>query len=378
MKKKNIFLITSSRADFSILKKLGIKLASKKNLNLNVLATGSHVSKEYGYTINDVKKNFKRIIKLKVSTNNKNKKDILSNSSNLINKFTKKIDRKKIDLAIILGDRYEIFIIAYIFKILKIKILHISGGDTTVGSYDDNFRSCISQLSNYHIVTNFIAYKKLVKSGINKDYIFNFGLLSIENPTKMSIYSKEFLSKLFNFEFKKKNYLITIHSETANLKDRAINYLNNIEKIISIKKDISFIFTSSNFDYGGNIINNKIKKIVKKYPNTYYIKSFGSDYYFEVLKYMSCVIGNSSSGILEAPSFGIPTINLGNRQDGRISSQSVINVDGSLKSLKDALKKIETNIFIKKMKKSKNPYFKKNSLKKHVNLVEKILSSKLV
>jgi len=93
---------------------------------------------------------------------------------------------------------------------------------------------------------------------------------------------------------------------------------------------------------------------------------------------MSCVIGNSSSGILEAPSFGIPTINLGNRQDGRISSQSVINVDGSLKSLKDALKKIETNIFIKKMKKSKNPYFKKNSLKKHVNLVEKILSSKLV
>lgn len=372
--KKNICLITSSRADFSYLSNIYNFLATKKKYKIFIIATGSHLSEKTGKTISEItkKKNIK-IIQIKISDKTNSAKDITNASSQIVNKVGKSLNKKKIDLAILLGDRYEIFMCSYALKLFKIKTLHLYGGDTTIGSYDDNFRDSISLMSDYHIVSNEISKKKLTGFGIDKKKIFNFGLLSIEKKKSKKI-KKKLLEKKFNFNFRKKNFLITIHPETANKKDKSYIYINNLSKIIKQFNQYSFIFTSSNLDEGGMRINEKIRNLIKKNSNTYFVKSFGVKYYFSIMEYINGVIGNSSSGILEVPSFKIPTLNIGNRQNGRIFSKSIIHVqNGTYSKILNSFKYILKNTNKFKEKKIINPYFKKNTLKNCIKLVDDIL-----
>lgn len=369
--KKKICFISSSRADFGIMRNLINSVNNQKNFIVSLALTGSHLSKNFGLTKNEVNKYFtgKKYF-IKTSDKIDKNKDILSISSKILKDINYILAKDKFDLCILLGDRYEVFQICFAFFNYKVPILHIGGGDITVGSQDNIYRNLISLMSSYHFVTNKGSQKNLKKMGISSSKIFNFGHLALDNLSKEKYLSKKKLNNKYGIDFSKKNFLVTFHPETDKKIDPAITYLKRLIKIVKDIKDINFIFTSSNFDLGGLKINNLAKKACKKNSNFLYVPSFGQKDLFSLYKNLNGVIGNSSSGILEAPSFNIPSLNIGLRQKGRVFSRSIIDSNGSYNDLYKNL-----NIILKinfKDKKIKNIYQKDNSLKNFLNKIKKI------
>lgn len=368
-----ICYFSSSRADYGIAKILCKTLEKIYKKNFFILATGSHLSKKNGYTINEIRKDkFKNLKILKFPIFNNTAKDIAFNSVVLMKKISIFFEKNKLKYIILLGDRYEVFICAYVANLFNIKIIHISGGDSTFGSKDDIYRHSISLMSQFSIVTNIISQIKLISLGIKKKTIFNLGNLNLENYKKKFL-SKKDLQNKYKIKFNKINFLITFHPETEN-KNITESYLKNCINIFRSIKNASFIFTSSNFDMGGNNINQIINKYVKKNSNiAYFIKSFGREAYFSLLQNIDLVIGNSSSAICEVPSFKIGSLNIGKRQDGRIFAKSVINSDGSEKDIRKKIKYMLSKNFKNKIKKQNNVYFKKNPLNKYISVLKKII-----
>lgn len=369
--KKKICIISSSRAELGILRNLVIKLQKNKKLETDLVLIGLHnIYKKKNFKINNEIKdyNIKSFNYIKINEKTNSSFDILIRSSDLIKKISKEFKKKNYDCLIILGDRYEALVSSYCAVICGIPIIHISGGDETFGSYDNVFRHSISQFSNLHFVTNSKSKRKLIKMGLNSKKIFDYGSLSVENIKNHRFKSKKILSKNLNISFKEKNFIVTYHPETISK--------NNFKKlkilIDSVKefKNFLFIFTGSNKDEGGEQINKKLIEYSKKLQNIIFMQSLGQKNYFNLLNHVDGVIGNSSSGITEVPSFKIGTINVGNRQDGRLKSKSVIDVDYSKEKITKAIKRIISNNFYKTKKKLRNPYEKKNS---HIKIMRKIL-----
>ena len=361
--KKIFCTVTSSRAEFGILRNLLLGLRKDSSLTTKLIVIGSHLSKQHGFTINEIVKSNLNIYK-KIPTIYENDKphDICKSTSIILKKLSKIFSYLKPDLLIVLGDRYEILVTAFVATLHKIPIAHISGGETTEGSYDNQFRHSISKMSFLHFVSNYIYKKKLIQMGENPKNIFNFGSISLDNLKREVFISKQKIEKKFNIKFRKTNFLITYHPETLSKKSSKLHF-REILKAISKFKKYNFIFTSSNSDEGGDIINSMIIKYVKGRKNAFYVKSFGQTNYFSVLKNVDGVVGNSSSGITEAPSFKIGTINIGDRQKGRIMCKSIINCSPEFKKIYNSIKQIVGKKFKKKISKATNPLEKTNTIK---------------
>lgn len=377
MNKKNIYLITSSRADYGIFKELIISLKKIKKINFNLIITGSHFSKKSGFSFNEIMKdNIKKFKKIKISDKNREPEDIIKVSLQLIKKISVIFKVNKPDYLIVLGDRFEIFLICYVATIFSVKIVHISGGDITRGSDDDKFRFSISKMSNFHFVTNKKSQKELLKININKNFIFNFGNLSLNNIKNFVAAKKKLIENKFKIKFNKKNFLITYHPSSSSSLIKNINDFKILLRVLKKIKNTSFIFTAANLDLGGDQINSLIKDFVQKNENAFFVKSFGRYFYFSTLKYIDCVIGNSSSGLTEVPSFGIRTLNIGDRQEGRLSNKSVINVNATEMNIYKGIKFISNNYFKKKNNLQKNIYEKKDILKNYVEKLKSIFLDK--
>ena len=361
--KKTFCVVTSSRAEFGIMRNLLKELKKNKSINLKIIVTGSHLLKKYGFTVNEItNNNFKIYKKIPIYQKNSNANDISKSASLILEKLSKSLSTLKPDLLIILGDRYEILITAFVATLLKIPIAHISGGELTEGSYDNQFRHSVSKMSTLHFVSNQVYKNRLIQMGEYPRKVFNFGSLSLDNLKKDLLLSKKEIEEKFKIKFKKNNFLITFHPETLG-NHNTKNDFKEILKALYKFKNYNFIFTASNADEEGSEINEMIKKHVHKNKNAFYVKSFGQKYYFSMLNNINGVIGNSSSGITEVPSFKIGTINVGKRQDGRIKCESIINCKAKDKEI---IKSIRTAIsikFRKEISKLKNPYEKKNTVK---------------
>ena len=369
--KKKVLVFTGSRADYGILKNLINKL--KKNFNVEICAGGCHFSSKFGYTYKEIIKD-KNTIKYKslkgpISFDNYSLLKFMSKSLLEYSKFVK---ISKSDLVIILGDRYEAFIFAIAGFFLQKKIIHIHGGEVTSGAFDDSLRHSISKLSNYHFVSHTDYQKRLIQLGEDKKKIYITGALGVENfSNARKLYKKEIIKK-FNLNKNYKIALITFHPETRSsisIKKQIIIFLNSLKKI----NNINFVFTYNNADTGANYFIKKIKEFKKKKNKNFrLIKSLGSDMYFSILKSSDIIIGNSSSGILEAPSARTPTLNIGNRQLGRVFGPSVFQCNLEKKHITKNISKI---LKLKKIK-FKNPYFKKDVSSKMISLCKKIVSKK--
>jgi UDP-hydrolysing UDP-N-acetyl-D-glucosamine 2-epimerase len=369
--KKKICFISSSRADFGIMRNLISLVNNQKYFDVSLILTGSHLSKKFGLTKNEVSKYFigKKYF-IKTSDKINKNKDILNISSKILKDINLILAKNKFDLCILLGDRYEVFQICFALFNYKVPILHIGGGDITIGSQDNVYRNSISLMSSYHFVTNKGSQTNLKKIGISGSKIFNFGHLALDNLSEEKYLSKKELSNKYGLDFSKKNFLVTFHPETDKKIDPAIIYLKRLIIIAKGLKDVNFIFTSSNFDLGGVKINNLAKKVCKTTSNFFYVSSFGQKDLFSLYKHLNGVIGNSSSGIFEAPSFNIPTLNIGSRQKGRIYSRSIINSNGYYSDLYKKLYKILKINF--KNTKIINVYKKDKTLKNFLNKIKKI------
>ncbi len=369
---KKIAVITGSRGDFDLLKPIIKKLYRSRKFKVYTVVTGSHLIKAY-----QNKKLFKNDLikinkKIHIKYSGDNTSSILNYFSDGIKKFNKYYTKLKPDIVLVLGDRYEIFSAVVSAYFDRIPIAHVSGGEITQGALDDGIRHSITKLSSIHFVTNKIYANRVQQLGENKKNIHVVGSTSVEDINKIKFYSKKEIKNEINYNFKRKNFLITFHPVTLE-KNYGLKDFKTILKYFSNKHHIGIIFTLPNTDTKNYKIISLIKTFVQKNKNSYFFKYLGKQTYFSIIKNFDCVIGNSSSGISEVPSLKIPTINIGTRQKGRIMASSVINIKRlSIKSLDNAIKKIETVKFNKALLKSKNPYYKNNTTKNIIKILERV------
>jgi GDP/UDP-N,N'-diacetylbacillosamine 2-epimerase (hydrolysing) len=368
-----IMIISGSRAEFHLLKNLIIELKKNKKIKLFFGITGSHLSKFFGYTINEIKNEKIKIdAKMDLGLKYDSRKNIIKYLSKAIDLSSKFINKVRPDLMILLGDRYEIYAAAISAYFNKVPIAHIHGGEKTKGSIDDGIRHSITKFSHVHFVSNKEHLKRVTQLGENTRYIFNTGSLGVEAIKVTKLIPKKILEKELNIKFLSKNIIVTFHPETNKSIRENIKNLKILLKALKLLKDTCIIFTMSNSDSGFNSITKVIKKFIKINKNYYFFKSLGQKKFFSVCKYADMMIGNSSSGIIEMPSFKKATLNVGNRQSGRMKAQSIVDVDFSEKKIIKKIKYIYSNKFKKMYKKLKNPYEKKNSSKLIARILSKI------
>ena len=368
---KKIYIITGTRAEYGLLFNLITRLNKDKYIDLKIIVTGTHLSKEYGNTFTEILNDgfdiYKRI-KINVS---EDKNHSVSNSVGLgITKFARLYQIDPPDMIIVLGDRYELLASVIPANIQQIPILHIGGGDLTYGAQDDNIRHAISKLSWLHAAYNIESRKRIIQLGENPKRVFYCGNPGIERLESIKIKKKADLETIYNFKFKKKNILITFHSVTHNKKSPKKDFLAILKGIQQLK-DTKIIFTHPNSDANNKIIIKMINSFVKKNDNSISIKSLGSHNYFSMLNYVDCIIGNSSSGILEAPSFKIATINIGDRQKGRIQAKSVINIEANENLILNSIKNIYSKSFRKRFINLSNPHKSNNCSERIYQIIKK-------
>ena len=367
-----IFIITSTRADFGLLKNLIIGLKKNKKFKTKLIVTGSHFYSKFGNTFNEIKKSDIKIYKkIKLQFKHDDEISISKIISNSITQTSKVLKKLPPDLLIVLGDRYEIMGSVIAAHICRIPLAHIHGGEVTHGVIDDAFRHSITKMSNIHFVANKIYRKRIIQLGENPKNIYIVGGLGNDSINKTKFFKKKYLEKKLQIKFKKYNFLVTYHPETLN-KNSAQKQIQELLYSLVKLKDTSIIFTKPGADIESDIISKRIKKFIKKKNNMYFFDSLGQQNYLSMLKIVDGMIGNSSSGLLEMPYFKKGTINIGSRQSGRVFSKSVINIEMKKNEILNAIKKILSKKFKKNIKKFKNPYGDPGASSKIIQILKKI------
>ena len=328
MRKFNILIFTSGRSDFDLLLPIIKRFKKNKIINLTLLVSGSHLSAKHGLTIDYIKtKNIKNIKKIDIKCDDVNEKNfsyIFSNAQVLYAKYFSTL-KKKIDISVILGDRYEALAFAAACFFSNTPIAHIHGGEITMGAKDDTIRHVITKFSNLHFVSNEEHKNRVLQLGENDSDVFNCGLLGYENLSKIKLFNKKEVESNLKIMFDKKTILVSYHSVTTISKIENIFQFKQVLDALRLYKKLNIIFTSPNIDPGNTDILTMIKKFIKQNKNAYFFKSLGQRLFFSVAKNSNIFIGNSSSGILEVPFLNIPVLNIGNRQKGRFQFVKIFN-----------------------------------------------------
>jgi GDP/UDP-N,N'-diacetylbacillosamine 2-epimerase (hydrolysing) len=371
--KKKILVLTTNRSDYGLFRKLILGIKKTKKLDLKLVVAGSHLLKKYGHSINEIKKDKIPIFKTICSNYVGDSKMAISQYNiDMAKKFNKILSKNNFDIVLVLGDRSEILFCSGLSLIYNYKLAHFHGGETTKGVIDNQVRNAVSQLSDFHFVSHADYREKLLRMGIDKKKVFLVGGLGASSINSIKLLSKNIIQKKLKLNLSKKYLVITYHPVTLKEYDVKKEF-ENLMNCLDDYKDVIKIITAPNIDNNNIKIINTINLFIKKKTNFYFFKSLGSLNYYSLLKYSSGVIGNSSSGILEAPSFKIPTINIGNRQAGRKGSQSIINCNSTKQSILKALNKIFNNKKFKtSLQKVTNPYYQINTEKKIIKQLLKI------
>ncbi len=365
---KKIMVFTGSRADYGLLKNLLKRISSSKNYKLDIAASSIHFMKDFGKTFTEIK-NDKLEVKFKGKTKLKNNdyNSVINYCGNSMLEFSNFLKKSKPDIVVLLGDRYEVFSFCISAFFLRIPILHIHGGEITTGAFDDTLRHCITKMSNYHFVSHDIYKKRVQQLGENKKKIFNYGAPGIENIKNLNSLNKKQILKKLNIPFRKTIAVVTFHPETRS-KTSPHKQINTLLKGLFSLKNIFYVFTYSNTDPFGKYFIKKIN-MYKKKKNVLIFKTLGTENYHNIIKVADVVIGNSSSGIFEAPSLKTPTLNIGKRQDGREMGESIFCCKNNSQDIKKNILKIfKTNKI-----NYKNIFYKKNTSLRMFKKIKEIL-----
>lgn len=370
---KKLLYVTGSRAEYGIMKRLLKKLDNDLEIKLEIIVTGMHLLKEYGETYKEVEKDFK-IKKVDIEIENKDNYDILHSMSVSIEKFAKLFQVNTYDALMLLGDRYEILPVAIVAAINNIPVIHIHGGEKTLGNYDEFIRHSITKMSRLHLVATEEYKNRVIQLGEEPEMVKNIGSLGVNNVLELPLFSKEELERNIG-KLKKPYYVILFHPETLteiSLEEQAKNLIKALNEF---KENYDFVFIGNNSDTGSSSIQNIFDTFILE--NKFYLfKSLTTIQYLSLLKYSKGLIGNSSSGIIEAPSLKVPTINIGNRQLGRVRGDTVIDCTSNVKDIVSAINKSQSTKYQNILRNSKNLYFQENSLEKSYREIKKFLFKK--
>lgn len=362
---KKICIVTGSRSEYGLLYPLIKEIKKDKDLVLQLVATGMHLSNEFGLTYKDIEKDgFKIDKKVEILLTDDTPVAILKSMGIAIIKFPEVYKELQPDIIVVLGDRFEIFSAAVAAMISRIPICHLHGGELTEGAFDDSIRHSITKMSYLHFTAAEEYRRRVIQMGEQPDRVFNVGAIGLDNIKNLKLLSKKEIEEELNFKFNEYNLLITFHPVTLENNTSQKHFRSLLNVLDKLKKH-SFIFTYANADTDNKIINKMIGEFVKSNPNK--AKAFislGQLRYLSLMKYVNAVVGNSSSGIIEAPGFKIGTINIGDRQKGRIKAESVIDCEPNEKSIQKAFNILYSAEFQKEIKKINNPYENNNTAKK--------------
>ncbi len=367
---KKLIVITGSRSEYGLLKNLIELLKNDKKIHLKLVVTGSHLSKKFGSSNKEIKNDGLKISKkIKILNSGDSPSSINKFFAKGVVEFSKYLSNEKPDSIIVLGDRYEIFSAAISASFLNIPIIHINGGDSTEGAIDEFIRHSITKMSWLHFVTNNLSKKRILNMGENPKNIFCVGSLGVERIKKTKFLEKDLLKRELNIDLKKKTILITYHSETKS-NNTPEKDLKEIINALSKIKETNLVFTAPNADTFNNSIFKMINNFIKEKKNCFYFSSLGFLKYISLLKYSDCVLGNSSSGIIEAPTLNVPTINIGDRQKGRICANSVINCPPKRKIILKKITKVLSESYKKQLININNPYYMRDTAKRIYNIIK--------
>jgi GDP/UDP-N,N'-diacetylbacillosamine 2-epimerase (hydrolysing) len=356
MSKRKICVVTGTRAEYGLLYWLMKEIEADKELQLQLIATGMHLSPEFGLTYKEIEKNFKIDKKIEMLLSSDTSIGISKSMGLAQISFAEAYEDLKPDIVVVLGDRYEIFSAVSAAMISKIPVAHLHGGEATEGLIDEPIRHSITKMSHLHFTATQEYKNRVIQLGEHPSRVFNVGGMGIENIKRLKLLNKKEFEKSIDFKLNKKNILVTFHPvtlENSTAKEQFQELLETIDEL----KDTNIIFTKANSDTDGRVINQMIDEYVAKNPyKSVGFTSLGQLRYLSALQYVDAMVGNSSSGLAEAPSFQIGTINIGDRQKGRIKANSVIDCKPNKVSIKKAFEKLYTEEFEKLLKSVKNPY----------------------
>ena len=354
--KKTLCVITSTRAEYGLLKYLLRDIQGDNDLRLQIIATGTHLSPGHGFTVNEILEDgFQIDAKVEMLVSSDSGVGVTKSMGLGLIGFADALEALAPDALIIVGDRYEMLVGAAAALIAKIPIVHIHGGEITEGALDDCIRHSITKMAHLHFVSTDDYRRRVIQLGEHPNTVFCVGGLGISGVMREPILSRDELESELGFSLAKKNLLITFHPETiSNITPE--NQINELLQALEKFPNTNLVFTGSNADSGGQEIMKSIKNFASLRSNAHIFQSLGTRKYYSCLAHFDGVIGNSSSGLLEAPSFGIGTVNIGDRQKGRQMATSVINSSINSQLIEEAIDCLFSDEFIRSLEGTINPY----------------------
>jgi len=352
-----ICVATGTRAEYGLLKPLIDRILSESMFELQTLVTGAHLSPEFGLTYKEIEKDGIKIdAKVEMLVSADTPESIVKSMGLGLIGYADAFKLLQPDIIIILGDRYEMLAVASAALIFRIPIVHINGGDITEGAYDDAIRHSITKMSQFHFATTEEYSKRVIQMGEPPEKVFNVGAIGLDNIKRLRLLEPVDIEAQLNIQFKQFNYLVAFHPET--LSEFSVEeQFNSLLGAIDAQKDSLFIFTKANADTDGRIINKLIEEYcAKNTAKAILFESLGSLKFLSVMKHVDAIVGNSSSGITEAPSLKTATINIGNRQKGRIQALSILNCSANTTEIMQCFKRVKEDEFKEIVKRVSNPY----------------------
>ena len=354
---KKIMVVTSTRADYGLLRPVIKRIHESEKLSLCLVATGTHLLEKYGRTISEIENDgFPVAHQLDIMKFGFGEYETAQTIAYTIQKFSELLMKDRPDMLVMLGDRYEMFAVATAAATLSVPLAHISGGDVTVGAKDDFYRHCMTKMANLHFPSCPDSTKRVIQLGENPQTVHNVGGLGNENIHNVPMMTLEELEESLGFANLVPFALITYHPETQ----KGTRPEDEMAKMLAAldETDINLIFTKSNADAGGDELNRMVDEYCEK--NSHRAKAFfslGLKRYLSAMKYTSLVLGNSSSGVVETPAFGTPTVNIGDRQKGRFIAENVIQTTGETDSILAGIRRALSDEHKEICKNVTNPYY---------------------
>ena len=357
MQPRRICVVTGSRAEYGLLQGLIKEIQDSQDLELQLVVAGMHLSPEFGLTYREIEKDgFEIDRKVDMGLTSDTSVGIANSIGLGTIGFGEAFHALKPDLLVLLGDRFELLAAASAALVALIPIAHIHGGELTEGAYDDAIRHSITKMAHLHFTASEVYSSRVIQLGEQPKKVFCVGALGIDNIVRLPLLKKDEVEKYIGLSLKGKSLLVTWHPETLNPKSTYEEFQNLLD-VLQNYESINIVFTKSNADNDGSRINQMIDEFVLKYPENVVVHtSLGQLRYLSTLKYVSGVVGNSSSGIIEAPSLQKGTVNIGNRQLGRLRAASVIDCPPDVQSIKNALDTLFSSQFQSSLPKVSSPY----------------------
>lgn len=356
MTKKKICVVTGTRAEYGLLYWLMKGLKDSSSFELQVIVTGAHLSPEYGYTYKEVEKDFTIQKKIEILMSSDTSVGVSKAMGLGMISFSEAFDDLQPDLVVLLGDRYEVLSVASAALISRVPIAHLHGGEVTEGAFDEAIRHSVTKMSHLHFVATEVYRSRVIQLGENPVRVFNVGGLGIENIKKLSLMTQEEFESSIGFSLGQKTVIVTFHPVTLEIDTAEVQFQALLDAL-DVQKEMKIIFTKANADTNGRVINRMIDEyVLVNSEKSIAFTSLGFRRYLSGLQFVDAIVGNSSSGLLEAPSFNIGTIDIGDRQRGRIRAESVINCQPTIEEIDQAFKTLYSDTFQRGLKEVQSPY----------------------